>query len=411
MRILLINQCFFPDVAATAQHGWDLAEHLRDKGHEVTAITSRSLYGGSGATLPAIEIVRGIRIIRVGSSRFGKRSLPGRVADFARFFLLATIRATMLPRQDVCVCFTTPPFLTIIGLALRGLKGTRCVTWLMDAYPDVPVALGLIREGSSIHRILDRLSRSLLTRSDTTVVLGQCMERRLNQRGVSPECVVRISPWASDSAPAPETRHAAANPFRLRWNAREDVLFMYSGNFGLGHDFDSLIAATRAGAFSGRCRLALVGDGKKKGALLECLCQELRAGRVIAEPYQPRDKVPDLLAAADVHLVSLALGCEGTMVPSKFFGVLAAGRPVIYIGHESGEAARIIREVNCGIVVRPDDNASLLDALARLGSQPTLRAELGENARRASNGAYSREKALNQWSSLIESVVPRRTGS
>jgi glycosyltransferase involved in cell wall biosynthesis len=177
---------------------------------------------------------------------------------------------------------------------------------------------------------------------------------------------------------------------------------MYSGNFGLGHTFDALVLAARSSEIPGRFRLALVGGGKKKQEVLDQLAELVDVGRVVSEPYQAREVVPVLLAAADVHVVSLASGCEGTMVPSKFFGILAARRPVIYIGHKSGEVGRIIEEIDCGMVVSPEDPHALLDAITALTEQPDLRERLGENAWRASTGIYSRGTALAQWSDLIE---------
>ncbi|MFM7260870.1 MAG: glycosyltransferase, partial [bacterium] len=134
MRVLLINQTFYPDIAATAQHAHDLARYLVSQGHEVTAIASRSIYGKKGAVLPREEMVDGIRIVRVGKSVFGKSSIAARMVDFGLFYAAALWRSFNMRRQDVVICFTTPPFVALIGWLLRLVRGTRYIYWVMDLY-------------------------------------------------------------------------------------------------------------------------------------------------------------------------------------------------------------------------------------------------------------------------------------
>ena len=410
MRILLVNQCFYPDVAATAQHGWDLACALRDRGHQVTAISSRSLYGESGATLAASEFVEGVQIVRVGTSMFGKRSLFGRAFDFAAFFILAALQALYLPKQDVCVCFTTPPFISLVGVALKWTRGTRCVTWLMDLYPDVPVTLGLLHRNAVTCRVLDRFSLWLMSQSDAVVVLGRCMAERVIAKGLPAEAIVRIPPWSSDSPPTQTTHQMrGTNPYRVKWECGSRTLFMYSGNFGLGHDFETIGAAIKEIAPEGHVQFALVGGGRRKDALVCALSDEISNGRVVVEPYQPRERLPELLGSADVHLVSLASGCEGTMVPSKFYGILAAGCPVIYVGESTGEVARVIAETGCGLTVKPGDRDGLVKAFCSLRDDAGMRISLGKRALEASEGPYSRKAALGQWVDLLEKLEDRST--
>jgi colanic acid biosynthesis glycosyl transferase WcaI len=408
MRVLLINQCFFPDVAATAQHGWDLARRLAERGHSVTAIASRSVYGETGGTLPRVETVDGIQVVRVGTSFFGKSSTLGRAVDFLLFFPATLWAALRLPRQDVVVCFTTPPFINLVGLIVRALRRSSCITWLMDLYPDVPVALGMLKDKSILVRALDALSGWGLCRSDAVVVLGRCMQARVIGKRVPIDKLVRIPPWSSESPERVGSTDGSGNSYRSRWRSGARTLFMYSGNFGLGHDFDTIAEAFRSTCAEQGCQLALVGGGKRKAELVARLVSEQSAGAVVVEPYQPREQLPELLRAADVHLVSLGKGCEGTMVPSKFYGILAAGRPVIYVGEASGEVARVIEETGCGVVVAPGDVKSLSDAMRTLQGDSGLRLRMGELAVAASRGECSRDSALARWAALIESMP--RTG-
>lgn len=405
LRILIVNQCFHPDVAATAQHAWDLARHLTARGHTVTAITSRSLYGESGSVLPSREEVEGIRIIRVGSSRFGKRSLFGRAVDFAGFFFWALVAAVRLPRQDLSICLTTPPFVSVIGLLLRLMRGGRCITWLMDLYPDVLDSSGLMRRDTLAFRLLDRLSRAVLCGSDSVVVLGRCMADRARAKGVHDDAIVRIPPWSGEAEGAPPLKgDARANPYRERWSSHDRVVFMYSGNFGIGHDLESIGSGIRRLCERPGSQFALVGGGKRKAPMVESLAEQAARGAVVVEPYQPREAVGDLLRAADVHFVSLGAGWEGVMVPSKFFGILEAGRAVIYVGGGSSEVARVIQETGCGVVVEPGQVDRLVQVMSELRDRPDLRRDLGDRAREAATTRYSRQAALERWAELIERV-------
>ncbi len=399
MKVLIINQCFYPDVAATAQHAWDLARSLRERGHQVTAVASRSPYGERGSQFAASEIVDGITIERIGASRFGKAGLLGRAADFLMFQVLAAWRALLLPRQDVVVCLTTPPFVILVGIMLKALRGTRVVYWVMDVYPDIAISFGALRDGSAAASILHAVHRWALGRCDRIVVLGRCMRERIVAKGVDPAHLEVINTWADPN----EVSHpeGAPNEYRERWAPGEEVLLMYSGNFGLGHDFETLAAALSTLEPIPGLRLALVGGGKCKNEFIEML----RAGgacRFEEAPHQPRQRLGALLCSADVHLVTLKAGFEGLMVPSKFYGAMSAGKPVIFIGPKGSEVALAIGESGGGIVVEPGDAAGLRDAIASVASRHEAREAMGSRARRAANDRWSAEIALRRWCDLIE---------
>jgi glycosyltransferase involved in cell wall biosynthesis len=186
LRVLILNQPFHPDVVATAQIATDLADALVARGHSVTAIASRSIYGDTGATLPKFESVDGVEIRRVGSARFGRRSTLGRLIDFAGYYCQALVKGLRLERFDVVICLTTPPYIALVGLLIRSIRGGRVVYWLMDVYPDVMIAHGMLREGSILHRVLRWLHHRVLESVDATIALGRCMRDRLVAQGVAP---------------------------------------------------------------------------------------------------------------------------------------------------------------------------------------------------------------------------------
>ena len=403
MRILMINQVFYPDVAATAQHGHDLARHLVEQGHEVTAISSRSLYGEKGAKLASKETVDGIEIHRVGRSFFGKTSIFARALDFILFYLAATWRALTLSKHDVVICFTTPPFITLAGLLLRVFKGTRVVCWVMDLYPDVPIVCGLMKRDSLSSRFFEWLSRFCLRAVDRNVVLGRCMKELIESKGIPPEKISLIGVWSDNSDVREGGRET--NQYRSEWGVGDRTLIMYSGNFGIGHDVDTFLDAALALRDDDRIRFAFVGGGKRKSTVESFVHEHGLEATCILAPYQPRERLDELLSAADAHLVSLLPGREGVMVPCKLFGILAVSRPALYVGPAESEISRVIVESDCGASVLPGDSADLVRAITSYADDPEFCGRVGERARAALEAHHTMEQRCTAWTSLLEDVV------
>lgn len=418
MRVLLINQVYTPDVAATAQHADDLARHLVSHGHEVSVIASRAIYGEKGAVLPKREEIGGVVVHRVGRSFFGKSSILLRALDFGLFYLYASVKALTVPRADVVVPFTTPPFIVVLGLALRVLRGSRCVYWVMDMYPDVPVACGVMGERSLLTRALEGLHRACLRSADRVVVLGRCMRGRVVSKfgGAERERVegrtVHIGVWAAQG----ETMDLAhgENPYRERWGlgpepeAGGKFAVMYSGNFGVVHDVATMCEA--AGildadpAWRERVRFVFVGGGKRKGEVEGFVASRGLSNCVLA-PYQPREELERSLSAGDLHLATLSRGIEGLVVPCKLFGVMAASRPCVFIGSSESELSAVLVEHGAGVTVEPGDAAGLVGVIKRLADDPVERRRLGARARGALEAAYGRGANCEAWRRLLEGVV------
>ena len=419
MRVLILNQSFWPDVAATAQHAYDLAKYLRQHGDDVSAIASRSFYGQRGSTLSEEEVVDGIQVHRVSSSVFGKRGIISRSVDFLFFNVACLFKAVTLPRYDVVICLTTPPYIALIGIVLRWMKGTRFVFWTMDLYPDVPVAAGVIKRGSIVHRTFRALDHFCLRRADLVVVLGRCMHRRIVANGVRPDRLVTISPWSDpDEVPLLPARRfsgatdalavtrasmadvrplaAAESSFRTEWDIGDRFVIEYSGNCGIGHDVSSVCEAMLRSRDDDGIRWVIVGGGVAWPTIEEFIARH-RIPNVVLKPYQPRRRLGQLIALGDAHLVLVADGFEGLLIPSKFYGVMAAGRPTIYVGPEDTEVAQVIREEECGFVIPNGDPAALVAAIRTLQGDPVAALAMGLRGRRALERSYSLQRACERW--------------
>ncbi len=363
MHVVLLNQAFHPDVVATAQMGKDLADHLVRQGHHVTAVASRSIYGKKGAVLPSherIEVKRAdgtiaghVEVRRVGFSLFGKASIAARIMDFALFYVLATLRVLTLKKPDVVVSYTTPPFIALVGLLCKWLRGSRAVYWVMDLYPDLPVACGVMREGALPTRFFEGVNRFLLRNSDANVVLGRCMRDRVLAKGVPASKVELVPVWSdlADLTPvAPD-----ANLLRKEWGLTGKVVVMYSGNFGLGHDATTICGAMERLKDREDIAFVFVGGGKRRKEV-EAFIREKGLKNAQYRDYVARERLNESLGLADVHLISLKQGVEGIMVPSKLFGIMAVARPGIFVGDPSSEIARVLEESHSGLTPLEDQH-------------------------------------------------------
>ncbi|MFG0257043.1 MAG: glycosyltransferase family 4 protein [Phycisphaerales bacterium JB043] len=407
LRIVILNQPFAPDVVATAQIAKDFADACVDRGHTVRAIASRSIYGQTGSSLPRRETLDGIEVIRVGSNVFGKKSTLGRLFDFAMYYCRALWVGLFGPRQDVIVCLTTPPYIAFVALMIRLLRGGKVVYWLMDIYPDVMIAHDMIRERGVVHRVLRRLHRSILKRVNATIVLGRCMEERLVAQGAPPDKISVIPVWGVTDESAHSHAPALSNPYRVQWDVGDRCLVMYSGNFGLAHDVQTFLDGALRARDDDRYRFALVGGGKRKERVATFVTEN-GLDSCAVEPYQPRERLGELLSAADVHLVTMESAWWGLVVPSKFFGVGAIGRPVLFIGPAQSEIARLINEWECGYVIEPGDVDALLESLDALASDSELRVTMGRRASEMSASVSRRSACTDRMLEVIEGVVGER---
>ena len=345
-RIWFINRFFYPDESATSQLLSDLAFGLAAAGYDIHVVCSRQLYGNPDAALAAREVVRNVIVHRVRTTRFGRRALAGRALDYLSFYAAAMVTLCWrLRRRDILVAETDPPLISLIAAAAVAMKGAVLVNWLQDVFPEVASELG----ANPLPKVLDRLLRHLRDRSlrvaACNVVLGSRMREYLQRQVQTAVRFEIIENWSDPDELAPLA--AEASRLRQRCGLAGHFVVGYSGNLGRAHEIETLIGAAVALRAEESVRFLFVGGG----ALMEELrVRVARLGLTSFQflPYQPRAELADSLGAPDVHLASLNPALEGLIVPSKFYGILAVARPVIFIGDPDGELARIIGEGRCG---------------------------------------------------------------
>jgi glycosyltransferase involved in cell wall biosynthesis len=410
VRLIILNQFFYPDHSATSQLMTDLAESLVGRGMQVTALAGRGRYNGGGRLMPH-EDYRGVRVERAWATSFGKGSVAGRLADYFTFYLGATWKLLALPRHDVLMVLTTPPLIGLLALLACRLRGMKMVALVQDIYPDVGVALGTFREGSLVTRLLDRLNRLVLSRADRVIVLGDCMRERVAAKaGPGREDRVDvIHNWADGEKIRP-LEDGARNHFAEEHGLAGRFVVQFSGNLGRVNDFDTPLEAARLLRDREDIVFLFIGDGAKAGEIKEYVrWHEL--GNVLLLPYQPRETLLYSLAAGDAHLVTLAEGLAGLSVPSKTYGILAAGRPVLFVGDPRSDVARLVAEHGCGEVVPTGDAGRLARIVSAWADDTASAAALGRAARALFLRRFDRPHAVEAYAESLSKCLGPETAN
>ncbi|HKV36406.1 MAG TPA: glycosyltransferase family 4 protein, partial [Pyrinomonadaceae bacterium] len=241
MKVLLLNQCFYPDVVSTAQYLTELATELSAQGHDVTVIASDRGYDDPSLRFPRRESWNNIEIIRIPSLSLGKSSRWRRAFNFSSFAIVCALRLLLLRRFDVAVALTSPPLISFLGALFVRLKGGSFCFWVMDLNPDEAIAAGWLTEGSVVTRCFQWLLRYSLKHATQTIVLDRFMRDRVLAKGADAKSVTVIPPWSHDDAVefSPEGREA----FRREHGLSDRFVVMYAGNHSPCHPLDTLLGA------------------------------------------------------------------------------------------------------------------------------------------------------------------------
>jgi colanic acid biosynthesis glycosyl transferase WcaI len=347
--LLFVNQHYYPDVASTGQHLTDLAEYLARRGVPVEVLTSRGHYVAGRVDAPAREVRNGVRIRRVRTTAFGRRSRPGRVIDYATFYV--RVLWVVLVRGDLTgvVFLTTPPLLGVIGRLGRMARGRRYGIWSMDLHPDAEIAAGMVGARSPLGRLLIGLNAAAYRGADFVIDLGAYMKARIIQTGLPAERTHTIAVWGHEPA---HEEGVSWNVLRKELGLDDRFIVMYSGNAGIVHDFDDICEAMRLLRDNPRIYFLFAGDGPRRPEI-EAYAARHGLTNFSYRPYFPREELDASLKVADAHLVSLRQAFVGISVPGKLYGIMAAERPALFVGPARCETADTIRDAGCGEVIDP----------------------------------------------------------
>jgi len=406
-KTIFVNRYFFPDHSATSQLLNDLAFDLASRGQNIHVITGGQLYTDPQASLLSEEVICGVNIFRVRTSRFGRARLWGRMLDYLTFYLGATWRLLRLIQPgDVVVAKTDPPMMSVCAGWAAKIKKGFLVNWVQDLFPEVATSLDVYGV-RFVAPMLKRLRNRSLQQGRSNVVLGARMAQRLRDEGVPSDRITVIENWADGEVIQPVPRED--NPLLLEWQLEGKFVLGYSGNMGHVHEFKTMIDAAERLKDEHQIAFVFIGGGIAR-QWLEDETAERGLTNVQFHPYQLTDRLRWSLSVPDVHFVSLRPTLEGLIVPSKFYGIAAAGRPVIHLGDPDGEIARILEREQCGWSFCIGEVGPLARCILGLSQRHTEVAEAGQRARRAFDRQYASVHALKNWRTLLDSVsvtVPR----
>ncbi|HYD55239.1 MAG TPA: glycosyltransferase family 4 protein [Gemmatimonadaceae bacterium] len=403
MKVLMVTDHFHPDMSSGGRLWTELAAELVDETCHVHVLTGHSRYN-TDAVAPAREEHKGIRIRRLNVPAAKRRGLISRALNELLFSMAAFLATMRVQRPDVILSLSSPPFLPpFMALASR-LRRVPFVYVNYDIFPDIAVAMGLLKPGTPVVWTFERALRFALRHATRVVVIGRCMEDVVRAKlGRSRTPIDVIHNWSDSSKFYPVPRDV--NPFFDRQPAlRNAFVVQYSGNMGRFQDFDSILAAAERLKDETTVRFVLVGDGARRDWITDEV-ERRNLTNVEVLPFQPQAALNESLNAADVTLVTLERGAEGLGVPSKFYPILAVGKPVIALMQPHGEVARTVAAHATGVVVGQGDVDGLCVAILGLAADREKTLQMGLRARQLFLERFDKHVAIEEYRRALARAV------
>ena len=396
-RVLVLNQYYWPGVEATAHLLAELCEALVEE-FDVTVVTGMV----AGAEAAGRSTKDGVEVVRVGSTAYDRSRLSLRAANYLSYLGLSLWEGLRVERPDVVLCMTDPPVIADLALVLARRFDVPLVVVSQDVFPEVAVALKRL-DNPVVVEVLRQATRLYLRRADRVVAIGDTMRERLVEKGAERERIVVIPNWTDTSDLEPRPRD---NEWAREHGLTDKFVVMHSGNIGHAQDLDTLIRAATFLRDLENLRIVLIGGGARRDELKE-LAKLLEVEQVLFMGYQPRELLADSLSAADIHVIGLARGLSGYVVPSRLYGVLAVGRPVLAAAEADSETAKVVEQVGCGVVVPPGRPELLATAIRQAYDGELPLEEFGRRGREWVADEGNRDVAVERYRSLLREVTSR----
>lgn len=399
MKILLLNMYYPPDTSATARMAATVAEALAAR-HEVSVLCARPSYDPSERRpwrLSLTETKKEGRITRVGSTTYPRFAMKTRVINYLTYTALAIPRS-LLVRCDVVLAMTDPPFEGIVGAIVATLKRKSYVYNIRDLYPDMAIAGEIMREGW-LSRLWEKLDRWALRRAARVVVLGEDMRARIVAKGVDPQRIGVVRDGAEITGAKSSPNEVDQEVVRtIRGNDR--FVLLHAGNLGFYGAWQTLVHAVESLASDG-VSLVFVGGGAQSERI-QAIANGAKNVRFL--PFFPASKIPSVLAAPDAHVITIRRGLEGVVVPSKMYGILAAGKPILAVAPAETDAASLGARFGFAVTADPDKPEEIVAAIRALASNPENLASMGQRSQAVASD-YDRVNELRKFVEILEEAA------
>lgn len=386
-ELIIITEHFSPSTGATAQLIADLAEDLFRQGVNLRVLTST--IGSSGYPFP---------VHRFAASRSSSSATIFHKAIYGLHFFTGSaiwLLSNVQHHQSLLIV-SNPPFIGLIGVILSIVRKTRYIFLFQDVFPRSASLTGILPAQGPIRFFWRSILKTVLTRSQATIVLSESMTRRCQLDFGFDTTFLSIANWAVLPAHGISKQNSC---FSSSWGVNNCFTVQYSGNFGRLHEILTILEAARL-LKTQNIKFVFVGGGAKE-AQIRKYAETYNLDNITVKPYQSRELLADSLAACDVSVVSLIPGAEDTVAPSKFYGIIASSRPVLLISNHDSDLAKLVRSEKIGLVIEQGDVTLLADAILSLKYDNELVLKMGSNARKLYEKEYGRNKSTRDYYHLL----------
>jgi putative colanic acid biosynthesis glycosyltransferase WcaI len=365
LKVLLLNQAFWPDVVASAQQLAMLARRLTERGHQVTVITGARGYDDPATVFPRRERWNSIDVVRVASFNAGKQTRWRRMINFGSFSIACAARLLVTPRHDVVIALTSPPLISWLGSWFARVKGGELIFWPLDLNPDEAIAAGWLKQNSIAARFLARLLKRSMERARTIIALDEFMKQRIVAKGIASDKVDVIPP-----APFDEVRfdQEGREAFRRAHGLEQKFVVMYAGNHSPCHPLDTLLAAAEELKARQDLLFLFVGGGSELQKV-KSFARAQQLPNIRCLPYQPQAKLSAMLSAADLEVIVMGDEFSGIVHPSKIYNILKVGAPFLFIGPQASFVSDIANGAPAELItisVRHGETARIVKFISEL---------------------------------------------
>lgn len=407
MRVLVMGMNYVPEKTGIGPFTAEMCEHWVQLGHQVKVVTifphfpewkTHSDYKGK---LYQSEVTNGVELKRCYVYVPSKRTTIRRIVYDTSLPLATFLPALFAGRFDAVVCISPPIQLGVTAHLLSRIDRAPLILVIQDLLPDAAIALNMLTNPAIIH-LANRLESYVYNCAQAILVVCQGFAENLKAKGVPGHKLHVASNWVDTEFIRPLPR---LNAFREEKGISEDgFLVLYAGNMSTKQGLNTVLEAAEFLGDASNIRFLLVGEGTEKAELVT-QAEKRHLENVTFLPLQPRAKLPQMLASADVLLLSQRANVVDIVIPSKLLTYMAAGRPILAVVHAESEAGKYVTAANCGQVVPPERAELLAQAIRDLSQNESQRVEFGRNARSFAEENFEREKILARFTTILESVA------
>lgn len=398
-RLLFLNRSYWPDTEATGQLLTVLCEGLTDQ-FEVHVLAGQPNVASTEEGWQETDERNGVTIHRVKHTTLSKRNMFQKGINFLSFVHACQKRIGSLPRPDVVVFETDPFLLPFVADRFRRSSGCSMVGYLQDIYPDVAVALEKISDNLAIRKLRNSLF-DIYRRCSRMVVLSKDMKQLLLEGDIPDEKVSIIPNWADTQQIVPVETD---NRFRRKFGLDNKFVAMYSGNLGLTQRLEEFVEAAAILQDDTEIQFVFVGQGARKRELQQ-QAESLNLSNILFCDYQPLDELSHSLSAAQLHLVPLTADLSRCLMPSKLYGILAAGRPFLTNAPENSELFEITKSHGVGFAVKAGSPSKIAETIRAAKNDPIALRDMGHRARRLAEEQYTKTLSVAAFAKALSEVV------